>query len=62
VREWEMQRLADRRAVVQAARAKVEELDLLLSGWRRQQRAEPRIVYKTNENALVRPPERLRYR
>jgi hypothetical protein len=62
MREWERQQQADRRAVVEAARAKVEELDLLFSGWRRQQHAEPRIVYKTNENALIRPPDRLRYR
>jgi hypothetical protein len=44
---------ADRRAVVEAARAKLAELDMFLDEARRRRRPPPRIVRKVNPNALV---------
>jgi hypothetical protein len=56
---WQHQRDMDKRAVIQMARAKVDEIEVLLRNARLQQRASTRIIYKTKEDALV--ARRLRY-
>jgi hypothetical protein len=61
--EWERQRQADRRTVVEAARVKIDEIELLLRTSRLQRRATQRpLIYKTHWNGLDRSPDKLRYR
>jgi flagellar biosynthesis regulator FlaF len=52
----------DRRAIIEQARAKLTEVEAQLAAARFQRRVSTRIVYKVRENALIRSPERLRYR
>jgi hypothetical protein len=50
---WQHRRDQDKRAVIAQARAKLAELDDYLAEARVQRSVPPRIIYKTNPNALV---------
>ena len=52
---------ADRRAAIEAARHLLDAVEAQLAERRLQRASAPRIVFKTNENALVRPPQKLHY-
>jgi hypothetical protein len=56
--------MLDRKATVEMARHKLDEIEMLLRNARLQRGATVRrpLIYKTHWNGLDRPPQRLRYR